>query len=151
MVTGMYSGYNSSGLKMTSIIQKFLIAAAVYLVAGLLAQTVTVFDVWLGFNPLAYTAVAATTQLLLIGWLTQLGLALVYARWQPEPDSLKNAVFILLNAGLPMTVLGQPGLALFGGHALGAVAAFGSLLQLSAGILFVYSLWKTFLNNSNNP
>jgi hypothetical protein len=154
-------------LAMSSMIRKFFIASLVYLVLGLLAQAVTVFDVWLGFNPLAYTAVAATEQMLLVGWLTQLGLALAYDRWllPAEPGRRQGAVeppgeqrlnqspglqsatstlliFLLFNIGLPLAIAGQPGLALFGGLWLGAAAALGGLLQLAAGLLFVYEAWR---------
>ena len=127
---------------MSSIARKLLLVSLIYLILGLLAQVIAVFDAWLGFNPLAYTAVAATEQILLVGWLTQLGLAWVYERWLPDPGSSGWAVFILFNIGLPLVIVGQPGLALFGGQMLGAVAAFGSLLQLFAGLIFVFNLWK---------
>lgn len=137
---------------MSPIARRFLIAALMYLVLGLLAQLVTIFDVWLGFNPLAYTAIAATTQIFLLGWLTQLGLALVYDRWlepkQPKilpssPASLASTlVFSLFNLGLPLTLLGQPGVALWGGTWLGALATLGGGLQLLAGLLFVGQVWS---------
>ena len=142
---------------MSPIVKKFLISSLIYFVLGLLAQVVNVFDVWLGFNPLAYTAVTATMQLLLVGWLTQLGLALIYAGWlTPIPqneDSVRGTnqekwsmvVFILFNLGLPLAILGQPGLMIFGGWWLGAVAAFGTLLQLFAGLVFIYDVWQLML------
>ena len=54
---------------MSPVAQKFFKASLIYLALGLLAQTVAVFDIWLGFNPLAYTAIIATQQILLLGWL----------------------------------------------------------------------------------
>ena len=144
-------------IMMSPIAQRFLIASLVYLMLGLLAQTVTVFDLWLGFNPLAYTAVSATMQLLLLGWLTQLGLALVYDRWlrpvreqiisggSPWRPGLPMTVFVLFNIGLPLVIIGQPGLIMLGGNWLGAAAAFGALLQLFAGLAFVYDAWQTML------
>lgn len=146
-------------MPMSSIARKFLSTSLLYFGLGLLAQAVNIFDVWLGFNPLAYTAVTATMQLLLVGWLTQLGLALVYARWprpvpQPEdsPGELPQekwpmVVFILFNLGLPLAILGQPGLMIFGGQWLGAVAAFGAVLQLFAGLLFIYDVWQRTLKS----
>ena len=121
---------------------RFFIASLIYLVLGLLAQAVTIFDGWLGFNPLAYTAVATAQQLLLVGWLTQLGMALVYDRRAGGSDSPARAAFVLFNVGLPLAILGQPGLAAVGSAWLGAVAAFGGLLQLFGGLVFVYSVWK---------
>ena len=127
---------------MSIVARKFFIASLIYLILGLLVQTVAILDVWLGFNPLAYTTVAATEQLLLLGWLTQLGLAVVYDRWLPQSNVLDLTVFSLFNIGLPLSIIGQPGLALFGRRSFGAIAAFGALLQLFAGCLFVYCVWK---------
>lgn len=150
---------------MTPFARKFLTAALIYLVLGLLAQAVTLFDNWLGFNPLAYTASAATQQILWLGWLTQLGLALIYDRWlerrleigdyegvnwaeEPKIVNRKSEivnpslVFLLFNLGLPLIIIGQPGLALLGGNWLGAAAALGGLLQLSAGLLFAWQAWS---------
>ena len=143
---------------MSPIAKRFLIVSLVYLILGLLAQTVTVFDVWLGFNPLAYTAVSATMQLLLLGWLTHLGLALVYNCWlmpvreqivlggSTRQPGLPMIVFVLLNIGLPLVIVAQPGLIMLGGNWLGAVAAFGALLQLFAGFVFVYNVWQIMTN-----
>jgi hypothetical protein len=127
---------------MSPIVKKFLTAALIYLALGLLVQAVSVFDGWLGFNPLAYTAIAATQQLFLLGWLTQLGLALVYDRWLAPPPESATMVFVLFNIGLLLVLLGQPGLALLGGTWLGAAAAVGGLLQLIAGLLFVGHVWS---------
>lgn len=144
---------------MSPIAKKFFVASLVYLILGLLAQVVAVFDVWLGFNPLAYTAVATTEQILLVGWLTQLAVSLIYDRWlvpaeSPAADQNAQAgtadyavsmiVFWLFNLGLPLVIAGQPGLALFGGRWLGPVAAFGGLLQLLAGLVFVREIWRCF-------
>jgi hypothetical protein len=52
-------------------------------------------------------------------------------------------VFVLFNLGLLLAIIGQPGLAIFGGQGLGAVAALGGLLQLFAGIVFVLDVWHT--------
>jgi hypothetical protein len=132
------------------IVRRFLLAAVIYLGLGLVAQAVAVLDGWLGFNPLAYTAIAATTQIFLLGWLTQVALALIYERWlaQKKPGPaifnlpLANLVFILFNLGLPLVLVGQPGLAIFGGVWLGLLAAVGGGLQLLAGLMVFYELWQ---------
>lgn len=142
---------------MAFISRKFFVASLIYLLLGLLAQAVGVVDAWLGFNPLAYTTITATQQFLLLGWLTQLGLAFVYERLERTPAAaltsskfpnrkMAMTVFILFNVGLVLVIIGQPGLALFGGSWLGAMAALGGLLQLSAGILFTYQTWQTLKN-----
>jgi hypothetical protein len=136
-----------------------LVAALLYLILGLLAQAVTVFDVWLGFNPLAYTAMAATTQLLLLGWLTQLGLALMYERWlgQDHPNlppagstrrpASATLIFMLFNLGLPLVILGQPAVTILGGAWLGALAALGGVLQWLAGLILVREVWCRLRNH----
>jgi len=132
---------------MSSIAKKFFIASLIYLILGLLTQVVVVFDVWLGFNPLAFTTVNTTLQILLIGWLTQLGLALTYDRWLLTENSASTcgtAIFLLLNSGLLLVITGQPGIAMWGGNWIGAFAAFGSVLQLVAGFLFLWEVWVFF-------
>lgn len=144
---------------MASIAKKFFIASLIYFILGLIAQAVAVFDLWLGFNPLAYTVVIATEQILLIGWLSQLALALIYDRWL-TPARLESlsatasnpksglVVFVLFNLGLPLTIIGQPGLALFGGAWIGVLAAFGGLMQLFAGLVLLGQVWKLFVTKS---
>ena len=133
---------------MSSIARKFFKASLVYFGLGLMAQVVAGFDLWLGFNPLAYTAIVAIEKILLLGWLTQLGLALVYDRWlqpslPPEAPLSKTelALFTLFNLGLPLVILGQPGLAMLAGAWVGLLAALGSLLQLLAGLIFLGEVW----------
>ena len=58
----------------------FLITALVYLGLGLALNAAGLADVWLGFNPLAYTAVGSTLQALLVGWLSQAVMGLLYDR-----------------------------------------------------------------------
>lgn len=134
---------------MLSIVRWFFMASLIYLLLGLLAQLVTIFDVWLGFNPLAYTAMAATTQIFLLGWLSQLGLALIYAHGleSKQPQSAPpltrspHLVFILFNLGFPLVLLGQPGMVLWGGDWLGLLAVLGGVLQLLAGLIFAGQVW----------
>lgn len=130
---------------MSSTAKKFFIASLIYFVFGLLAQAITVFDTWLGFNPLAYTTITTTEQIFLIGWLSQVALALVYDRWLPLAQ-FGATVFVLLNVGLPLTLIGQPGVALWGGNWVGIVAVLGSLLQLVAGTIFIWDVWGCLRN-----
>lgn len=144
---------------MASIAKKFFVASLIYFILGLVAQAVVGFDLWLGFNPLAYTTVTATEQILLIGWLSQLALALIYDRWlaptrleslsatTPNPKS-GLVVFILFNLGLPLIIIGQPGLALFGGPWLAALTALGGLMQLFAGVILLREVWGLFAEKS---
>lgn len=135
--------------QMLPITRKFLIASAVYFLLGLAAQAAITVDVWLGVNPLAYSAATATRQILLVGWLTQAVLALIYDRWLTAvPQKSGQLVFVLLNVGLPLVVIGQPGVVIFGGPWIGAAAALGALLQLAAGIIFARALWNLLREKS---
>ncbi|MFQ5611956.1 MAG: hypothetical protein ACE5H9_07455 [Anaerolineae bacterium] len=137
--------------------RRFLVASAFFLVLGLLLHALALFDAWLGFNPFAITTDGAMRQALLIGWLGQLGLALAYDRWLPgSPGAMR--VFWLLNAGLILGIAGQPGLAVIlrfilpgqPGLAsplaagLGMGASLGGLLQLAAGGVFAWEVWRRF-------
>lgn len=139
---------------MSAIVKKFLGAALLYFILGLLVQTATVFDSWLGFNPLTYTTATVTGQILLVGWLTQLALALVYDRWLASRAQHRRsglAIFVLFNLGLPLVVVGQPGLVILGGNWLGAMAAAGALLQLVAGTIFLQQMWYFFKDKDHVP
>ncbi len=108
---------------MSPIVKKFLGAALSYFILGLFIQAVAVFDLWLGFNPLSYTTVTAVSQILLVGWLTQLALALVYDRWLSSLEQVARPgtiIFVLFNLGLPLVIIGRPGLAIFGGDWIGS-------------------------------
>ncbi len=120
---------------MSKSVQLFLITALVYLALGLLLHAVGMFDVWLGFNPLAYTSAGSTMQMLLIGWLTQSTMALLYDRFVESPR-LVTVVWACLNVGLVLTIVGQPLLALTGSDLVGGLVAMGGLMQLAGGAAF---------------
>jgi hypothetical protein len=113
----------------------FLFTALVYLGLGLVLYAVAMMDVWLGFNPLAYTSVGATMQALLVGWLTQSVMALLYDRLV-KPARLVAVVWACLNVGLALTILGQPVLAFTGNDWVGGLVAMGGLMQAAGGIMF---------------
>jgi len=113
----------------------FLATALVYLGLGVILHAVAMFDVWLGFNPLAYTSVGSTVQTLLIGWLSQSLMGLLYDRLVKSPR-LVAVVWACLNVGLVLTIGGQPALALTGSDLIGGLVAMGGLLQAAAGVTF---------------
>jgi hypothetical protein len=115
----------------------FLVTALVYLGLGLVLQAVALLDVWLGFNPLAYTSVGSTIQTLLIGWLTQALMALIH-EWLGKPVRRMVVVWSCLNVGLPLSIIGQPVVALTGNDVVGGLLAVGGLLQLAGGLLFAF-------------
>jgi len=115
--------------------QLFLITAIAYLGLGLLLHVIAMLDVWLGFNPLSYTSVSSMMQVLLIGWLTQSLMALLYDRWVRSPR-LVTIAWACLNVGLVLTIVGQPLLALTGSNLVGGLVAMGGLMQLVGGTAF---------------
>jgi hypothetical protein len=122
-------------------VQLFLITALVYLALGLLLHAVGMFDVWLGFNPLAYTSLGSMMQMLLIGWLTQSTMALLYDRLVGSPR-LVTVVWACLNVGLVLTIVGQPLLGLTGSDLVGGLVAMGGLMQLSGGAAFIIEVTR---------
>jgi hypothetical protein len=119
----------------------FLVTSLVYLGLGLAVQAVGLFDLWLGFNPLAFTSLGSTVQILLIGWLTQSLMALIYER-VVAATRLATTVWICLNIGLVLAVVGQPVLVLTGNDLVGTLVAVGGLLQMAGGIMFIFEVMR---------
>ena len=119
----------------------FLITALVYLGLGLALNAAALADVWLGFNPLAYTSVGSTLQALLVGWLSQAMMGLLYDRLVTSPR-LAPVTWVCLNLGLGLAILGQPALAWTGAGLLGGLVAVGGLLEFAAGIIFAVEVWQ---------
>ena len=113
----------------------FLTTALVYLGLGLALNAVALADVWLGFNPLAYTSVGSTLQALLVGWLSQAVMGLLYDRLIASPRRAA-VTWACLNLGLALSILGQPALAWTGAGLLGGLVAVGGLLEFAAGVIF---------------
>jgi hypothetical protein len=74
-------------------------------------------------------------QALLVGWLTQSVMALLYDRLV-KPARLVAVVWACLNVGLALTILGQPVLAFTGNDWVGGLVAMGGLMQAAGGIMF---------------
>lgn len=124
---------------MSKSAQLFLVTALAYLGLGLILHAIAMFDIWLGFNPLAYTSVGATMQALLIGWLTQSAMALLYQLLVKSPRMV-TMVWACLNVGLVLTIVGQPVLALTGNDLVGGLVAMGGLMQVAGGMTFAIEL-----------
>ena len=119
----------------------FLTTALVYLGLGLALNAAGLADVWLGFNPLAYTSVGSTLQELLVGWLSQAVMGLLYDRLVTSPRRASET-WVCLNLGLGLTILGQPALAWTGAGLLGGLVAVGGLLEFAAGVYFAVEVWQ---------
>jgi hypothetical protein len=123
----------------------FLATALVYLVLGLALNAAALADVWLGFNPLAYTSVGSTLQALLVGWLSQAVMGLLYDRLVTSPR-WAPVTWVCLNLGLGLSILGQPVLAWTGAGLVGGLVAVGGLLEFAAGITFAAEVWRALKN-----
>jgi hypothetical protein len=119
----------------------FLLTALVYLGLGLALHAVAMFDVWLGFNPLVYTSVGLTMQMLLIGWLTQFAMAFLYHYLVKSPY-LVAVIWACLNVGLVLTIVGQPVLALTDSDLVGGLVAMGGVMQLAGGVAFMIEVTR---------
>ncbi len=126
---------------MSKAARRFLTTALAYLLLGLALNAAGLADVWLGFNPLAYTAVGATLQALLVGWLSQAAMGLLYDRLVTTPRHAA-ATWVCLNLGLALSILGQPVLAWTGVGLVGGLVAVGGLLEFAAGAIFAVEAWR---------
>jgi cbb3-type cytochrome oxidase subunit 1 len=86
--------------------------------------------------------------LFLVGWVAQLIFGIVYwmfpkySKEQPRGnEKLAWSVFWLLNIGLALRVIGEPGQVIYPGAGWGWVLAASALLQWLAGMFFVFNTW----------
>ncbi len=126
---------------MSKAARLFIITALVYLGLGFVLHAVAMADAWLGFNPLAYTSVGSTMQTLLIGWLSQSVMGLLYDQLVKSPRRVA-VTWACLNGGLALTILGQPALALTGNDFIGGLVALGGLLEAGGGITFAVEVLR---------
>lgn len=118
----------------------FIRASLVYMVIGFALLAGAMLDLWLGFNPLAYTAMGGTMLSLVVGWLGQCAMGVLYGL-RAEPPRRHLLTFVLVNVGLPVVILGQPVLAIRGGTAAGVVVAVGGLALLVGALNFASEIW----------
>lgn len=86
--------------------------------------------------------------LFLVGWVAQLIFGIVYwmfpkySKEQPRGnEKLAWSVFWLLNAGLLLRMIGEPGQVLLTGAVWGWLLAASAVLQWLAGMIFVLNTW----------
>jgi hypothetical protein len=80
-------------------------------------------------------------QMLLIGWLTQSTMTLLYDRLVESPR-LVTVVWACLNVGLVLPIVGQPSLALTGSDQVGGLVAMGGLMHLAGGAAFIIEVTR---------
>lgn len=126
---------------------RFLVAALVYLLLGLMVQTVHMADLTLGLSPLNHTTTSLVLQLLLVGWLTQAVVGMLYGGVIKSPRA-STAVWWCLNLGLVAAIVGQPLLVLTGNRVGGALLLGGGLLQMAGGAAFAADVAATLRSAS---
>lgn len=132
---------------MPTLTRFFVKTSLVYLVAALLVGFLLAAPSALPL-PAAVTVLAPTYfHLLMVGWMAQLIFGIVYwmfpkyTRERPHGnETLAWAVYVLLNAGLLLRVVGEPLHTLVGGYT-GWLLAFSAFLQWLAGLGFVANTW----------
>ena len=126
---------------MPELTRWFIRTALAYLLASLIAGVLLV-------TPGRWGALLWPTyvHLLVLGWLTQLIFGVTYwlfprlsAAGSPGGDRLGWVSYWLLNAGLLLRVIGEPGRAL--GIRMDWLLLAAAFLQLTAGWAFVVSTW----------
>ncbi len=126
----------------------FIKTSLVYLVAALLAGIATQAAVVTALPPFVPALRPVYFHLLMVGWVTQLIIGVVYwmfPKASPErprgSERLGWATYILLNAGLLLRAVGEPLLAVQSGGLPGLLLAASAVLQLLAGWAFVVNTW----------
>ncbi len=120
----------------------------VYLVAALLLALVFALAQATTLPALLAAAGPVYIHLFLVGWVTQLIMGIVFwmfPKWSRERprgnERLAAAVYVLLNVGLILRVVGEPARAVSPAAPWGWVLAASALLQWLAGVGFVANTW----------
>ena len=111
---------------------------------GLVLLAAQLTDMWLGFNPLIFTSTSVIAQVLLVGWLSQAVIGLLYGGMVASPRAA-TAAWGCFNLGLVAAIVGQPLLALTGSDLAGGLLAAGGVLQLAGGVLSLVDLAPVLL------
>lgn len=126
---------------MPTITRTFIKAAILYFALGLLTSFLVSARSLLNL-PLFLDAMMPTyLHMLVVGWITQLIIGVAYwmfpkfSKQSPRGDERVGwAIFILLNIGLPLRIIGEP-------FAIGWMLILSSLLQLFAIWMFIIVIW----------
>lgn len=115
------------------------------LILGVVLAAQPVFNL----SPYIATLRPAFLHLLMVGWITQLIMGVAYwmfpkqSKEQPRGSSrLGWAVFISLNVGILLRLVGEPLLFIQPGPVGGVVLTLSAVLQVIAGWLFVINTWS---------
>jgi heme/copper-type cytochrome/quinol oxidase subunit 1 len=134
---------------MPRLTRYFIKAGLAYLVLALLVGVLmtgrTMLNLPLWINALYPVSV----HLLMVGWVTQLIMGVAhwmfpkYSKEQPRRNErLAWAVFVMLNAGLLLRVIGEPLTVNAPDLNMGWLLVVSAVLQLAAGWGFVFNMWS---------
>ena len=126
----------------------FIKTALAYFVAALIAGAIVAARPLLHLPPALAALAPVYVHLLMVGWITQLifGVAhWMFPKFSKEmprgSDRLAAAIYLLLNAGLILRVIGEPMQAFQPEAAWGWLLAVSAVLQWLAGMGFVANTW----------
>lgn len=126
----------------------FVKASFVYLVAALLTGLLLAGEAVFPVPPLVASLGPEYIHFFMLSWVAQLIFGVVYwmfpkyTRESPHrSDALAWAVFALLNAGLVLRAIAEPGNSLRPGSAWAWGLALSAAIQWCAGLAFVINTW----------
>ncbi len=133
---------------MPAITRTFIKTAFAYGLLGVTLSTLWVINlVWPNY-PLLGAIQPTALHLIVVGWLTQLifGVAVwMFPPWSRQaprgPEAMNWACYGLLNAGLLLRLVAEPGNTLAPHTLLGCLLVVSAVLQVSAVWLFVAAVW----------
>ncbi len=133
---------------MPTLSRYYIRVGLIYLVVGLLVGFILSAAVWLNLPPSVAALRPTYLHLLTVGWLTQMIFGVAYwmfpkaSKESPRGSArLGWAIFILLNAGLLLRVIGEPLLVLRADLGLGGLMPLAALAQWLAVCGFIIMTW----------
>ncbi len=133
---------------MPPITRLYLKTALVFFVIALLAGVAVMARPLLDLPRFVAGLMPVYFHLFMVGWVTQLIIGVAYwmfprySRERPRGyDALAWATYWLLNTGLVLRMVGEPGQAAGSAAVWGWLLALSALLQWLAGLCFVANTW----------
>lgn len=133
---------------MPIITRLYVRTSLVYLIAALTLAVLLALSQVVALPAALRAAGPVYFHLFLVGWVTQLIMGIVfwmfpkYSRERPRgSEALAITTYVLLNVGLLLRVLGEPGAAVNEGRLWSWALVLSAVLQWLAGVFFVANTW----------